>query len=138
MGRDRKNFTLRIAIKYALFQLPELLLFVTALIVAGHWLFIPTWFFWGFIVFLVTKDAVIFPFVWRAYDSRDAQRMYQLIGQKGVVVEPLNPHGVVRVNGELWKAVASGKGSLVDKDECIVVENVKGFSLIVGKTNSRG
>jgi membrane-bound ClpP family serine protease len=80
---------------------------------------------------------VIFPFVWRAYDSRDAQWVHQLIGQKGMVIESLHPHGVVRVNGELWKAELSGKGAPVDKDEYIRVEDVKGYGLLVGKTNPR-
>ena len=138
MEKAGKSFTLRIAIKYALFQLPELLLFVAAFLVAGRFFAIPPWFFWSFIVFLMAKDVVIFPFVWRAYDSRDAQRMHQLIGQKGVVVEPLKPHGVVRVNGELWKAEAFGKGTWIDRDESIRVEDVKGLCLLVGKTDPRG
>lgn len=138
LGSAGKSFTLRIAVKYALFQLPELLLFVTALLIAGRFFAIPPWFFWGFIVFLVAKDVVIFPFVWRAYDGRDAQRMHQLIGQTGVVIEPLKPHGVVRVNGELWKAEVSGKGALLDKDESIRVEAVKGYCLLVEKADPRG
>jgi hypothetical protein len=69
MERAGKNFTLRVAIKYVLFQLPELLLFITALIVARRRFSIPPWFFWGFIVFLVAKDVVIFPFVRRAYET---------------------------------------------------------------------
>jgi membrane protein implicated in regulation of membrane protease activity len=135
MERAGKSFTLRIVIKYALFQLPELLLFITALIVARRWFSIPPWFFWGFIVFLIAKDAVIFPFVWRAYDNRDAKRIHQLIGQKGMVVEPLKPYGVVRVNGELWKAEMSGKGLLIDRGEYIRVEDVKGYCLLVGKAD---
>jgi membrane protein implicated in regulation of membrane protease activity len=138
MERVGKSYKLQIMIKYALFQLPELLLFLTVLIVAGRWIHIPAWFFWGFIVFLVAKDTIIFPFVWRAYDSRDAKRMNQLIGKKGTVVEPLNPNGVVRVNGELWKAEGSSKGNPIDKDEVITVEEIKGFFLIVRKLGPRG
>lgn len=137
MKRTGKGFTLMIAFKYVLFQLPELLLFVAALIVAGRWMTIPSWFFWGFLVFLVVKDIAVFPFVWRAYDSRDAKRLHQLIGKKGVVVEPLHPQGIVRVNGELWKAEVSGKASGIDRDESIRVEDVKGFFLIVDKTDPR-
>lgn len=137
MERREKRFTLQIVVKYTLFQLPELALFVTALIVAGHWMTIPDWFFWGFMIFLIVKDIAIFPFVWRAYDSRDAKRLHQLIGKKGVVVEPLHPQGVVRVNGELWKAEVSGKASGINKDESIRVEDVKGFYLMVDKTDPR-
>lgn len=138
MITNGKNYTFQIVVKYALFQLPELLLFVTALLVAGRFFAIPPWFFWGTIIFLVAKDAAIFPFVWRAYDNRDAQRMHQLIGQKGVVVEPLDPLGVVRVNGELWKAELSSNGAPVDKDESIRVDAVKGYCLLVEKADPRG
>jgi membrane-bound ClpP family serine protease len=61
-----------------------------------------------------------------------------LIGQKGMVVEPLDPYGVARVNGELWKAEVSGKGTWIDRDEYIRVEAVKGYYLLVGKANPRG
>ena len=137
MERVGKSFTLRIVMKYALLQLPELLFFITVLIVARRWFSIPPWFFWGFIVFLIVKDAIIFPFVWRAYDNRDAKRVHQLIGKKGMVVEPLKPYGVVRVNGELWKAEVSGKGPPVDRGEYIRVEDVKGYRLLVEKTDPR-
>lgn len=137
MERREKRFTLRIVVKYTLFQLPELLLLVMALVVAGRWMTIPASFFWGFMIFLIVKDIAVFPFVWRAYDNRDAKRLHQLIGKKGVVVEPLHPQGVVRVNGELWKAEVYGKASGIDKEESIRVEDVKGLCLMVEKTDPR-
>jgi len=135
MGQAIKCITPRIALKYALFQLPELLLFAAVLIVAGRWMTIPAWFFWGFLIFLILKDIAVFPFIWRAYDSRDARRMHQLIGKKGVVVEPVHPQGVVRVNGELWKAEASIVGTRMDRDERIRVEDIKGLCLIVNRVD---
>jgi membrane protein implicated in regulation of membrane protease activity len=135
LSRPGHNITLQIVIKYALFQLPELLLFALALIVAGRWMSIPTSFYWGFMGFLIAKDIIIFLFVWRAYDGRDAKRVHQLIGEKALVIEALNPNGVVRVNGELWKAEVSGDGTMIDKDEYIRVVDVKGFCLIVSKTH---
>jgi len=136
VGPVIKRITIRIILKYTLFQMPEVLLFAAALTVAGRWMTIPPWFFWGFLFFLLVKNIAIFPFVWRAYDSRDAKRLHQLIGKKGVVVEPLHPQGVVRVNGELWKAEVSDKTVQVNQDEPIRVEDVRGFCLIVAKNGS--
>lgn len=137
MGQILKSITPKIALKYALFQLPELLLFAVVLIIAGRWITIPSWFFWGFFVFLAVKDVAVFPFVWRAYDSRDAKRLRQLIGKKGVVVQPLQPRGVVQVNGELWKAEVSADGIQMDKNDHIRVEDIKGFCLIVSRADSQ-
>jgi len=131
-----KRITIRIMLKYTLFQLPEVLFFAAALTVAGRWMTIPTWFFWGVLFFLIIKNIAIFPFVWRAYDSRDAKRLYHMIGKKGVVIEPLRPQGVVRVNGELWKAEISDKTVQVYQDEPIRVDDVRGFCLIVTKNGS--
>ena len=130
--------TLRIIVKYTLFQVPEFLFFLVMLIIAGHWINIPPWFWGGFIVLLIVKDMMLFPLVWRAYDNRKSGQTYPLIGKKGTVVESLNPTGYVQVNGELWKAKASGQGQTMEKGEYIHVEEVKGFCLIVGKTDSSG
>ena len=131
-----KRITIRIILKYTLYQLPEVLLFAAALTVAGRWMTIPPWFFWGVLFFLIIKNIALFPFVWRAYDSRDAKRLYHLIGKKGVVVEPLRPQGVVRVNGELWKAKISDRRVQVNQNEPIRVEDVRGLCLIVAKNGS--
>ena len=39
-----------------------------------------------------------------------------MIGMEGKVVEPLNPSGFVRVEGELWKAKAAGEDIAAGED----------------------
>jgi membrane protein implicated in regulation of membrane protease activity len=50
------------------------------------------------------KDAVLFPFVWRAYEPDDPSAPGGLVGATGVVEEPLGPEGWVRLGPELWRA----------------------------------
>jgi len=137
VATDRKH-TLQVIVKYALFQVPEFLLFIVAMIIAGRWINIPAWFFWSFIVLLIAKDVLLFPFVRRAYDSWDATKACSLIGKKGTVIKPLKPTGYVQVSGELWKAKVSGSGKTIEKGEVIRVEEVKGFCLIVDRSNAPG
>jgi len=138
LEKAKHRHALRVAFKYALFQIPELLLFAVALTIAGRWINIPDWFFWSVMVLLMVKNGMLFPLVRRAYDNRDVSSAESLIGTKGTVIEFLNPTGYVRVSGELWKAKVSGQGQTIAKGEWIRVEGVKGFCLIVGRIDSPG
>ncbi len=60
----------------------------------------------------------------------------ELVGMTGKVVQDLNPEGTVFCRGEYWKA-KSTDGSLIGKDEWVVVESVDGFVLKV-KRNDGG
>ena len=48
------------------------------------------------------KDALLFPFVWRAYEPDDAATR-GLVGQIAVSEETLDPGGWVRLGPELWR-----------------------------------
>jgi membrane protein implicated in regulation of membrane protease activity len=52
-----------------------------------------------------------------------------IIGNRGVVENPLNPEGYVKVNGELWRAVCPN--APVEKGEEVVVTNIEGLRLTV-------
>ncbi len=53
-----------------------------------------------------------------------------LLGKEALALEMLNPEGLVRVEGEMWMAIADGK---VKKGEKLVVKRVQGMRLYVGK-----
>jgi len=76
----------------------------------------------AFFAFVVTKALMI--------QRRPAVGgMTGMVGQVGVVRQPLEPHGMVLVNGELWKA-ESESGSL-SAGEPVVVTRQEGFVLWV-------
>ena len=52
-----------------------------------------------------------------------------MIGLQGKVVKPLNPIGVIKIEGELWNA--SSVGDTVGVDEDVVVVNIEGLKLTV-------
>ena len=57
-----------------------------------------------------------------------------LVGEVGTVVTPLEPRGLVRLNGENWTAV-SDDGSVIRKDEPVVVIELDGVVLKVVRLN---
>jgi len=101
---NKKKWSSRVLIRYWLLQLPALALLVLILIFAQRWVDLPAWIFWGALVIWVVKDAVLYPFVWRAYDWDRSEGSNSMVGAKGIAKEPLAPSGYVRARGELWKA----------------------------------
>lgn len=90
----------------------------------------------GAIIVLSLFFAVAAWAVLRAMKRKVASGREELVGMTGKVVQDLNPEGTVFCRGEYWKA-KSTDGSLIGKDEWIVVESVDGFVLKV-KRNDGG
>lgn len=57
-----------------------------------------------------------------------------LIGKEAQAVEPLNPEGLVRIEGELWLAIADEK---VRKGERLIVKKVQGMRLYVSRGDNQ-
>jgi membrane protein implicated in regulation of membrane protease activity len=57
----------------------------------------------------------------------------RLIGEKGIVIEEISPEngGVVNIGGDIWRATSDQK---INKDEHILVEKIKGITLVVKQT----
>ena len=114
----------RILLRYALLQLPGLVLLVLILVFVQRWVDLPAWVFWGSTAIWVVKDAILFPFVRRAYDWDHPQGVNSMVGARGIAKERLAPLGYVQVRGELWKAELM-EGSLpLEKGERVRVEGV--------------
>ena len=117
--------------KYALLQLPALMLVVLLLIIVRHWVAISPWLFWGIIAAWMAKDAVLFPFVWRSYDPDLPAMSEAIIGEVGVTRERLDPTGYIRVRGVLWQAEVAGGGPAVEPGKTVRVQERQGLTLIV-------
>ncbi len=115
--------------KYVLFQIPDLVVLVLLLIFVRRWLDLPIWFNYALIGFWIIKDAFMFRFAWRAYDS-DSRRS-PMVGATGIAEERLAPSGYIRLNDEFWKAEVMEKGQEIAKGEAVRVREVKGLTLIV-------
>lgn len=133
MIRRRKGraWPLGALVKYALLQVPGIAMVVVAVILARHWLDLPTWIAVVAISTWVVKDIALFPFVWRAYDKTRPGDPYSMIGARGIAQERLAPSGYVLVGRELWRAEMMEPGSAVEKGEAVRVREIKGLTLMV-------
>jgi membrane protein implicated in regulation of membrane protease activity len=128
---NKNKWSSRILVRYWLLQLPALALLVLILIFAQRWVDLPSWIFWGALAIWVVKDAVLYPFVWRAYDWDHAADTNAMLGGRGTAKERLAPSGYVQVRGELWKAELAEGSQPVEEGEPILVQEIRGLTLIV-------
>ncbi|KPK27425.1 MAG: hypothetical protein AMK69_10515 [Nitrospira bacterium SG8_3] len=128
---NKKKWSSHILLKYWLLQLPALALLVLILIFAQRWVDLPAWIFWGSLIIWVVKDAVLYPFVWRAYDWDRSNDSNSMLEAKGIAKERLAPSGYVQVRGELWKAELAEGAQPVEEGEPVLVQEIRGLTLIV-------
>ena len=117
--------------RYVLLQLPGVVLPSLLLMVAWQWFDFSFWVVISGIFVFVAKDVVLFPFVWRAYDTRSPDGVEAMAGDRGVAEERLNPEGYVRVRGELWLARTAGSNTIIEKGMRIRVVGGSGLILLV-------
>jgi membrane-bound ClpP family serine protease len=121
----------RIAVRYAVFQIPDMLILVLILFVLEWWMDLRFWLYGVIVGLWITKDGLMFPFVWRAYDTSHPGGTKSLIGMEGHVEEQLNPSGYIRVHGELWQAEVMENKAPIEKGETVLVEGAYGLTLLV-------
>jgi acetolactate synthase-1/2/3 large subunit len=88
------GWTARVLVRYILLQVPGTALLVLILIELRNWFDLPAWFVWGLVAISVTKDVILFPFVWRAYDWDRQTEVHSMVGRRGVAKERLAPSNV--------------------------------------------
>ena len=114
--------------KYLLLQLPSLALVIALLVVLRKYYDFPLLYTWAVVAAWVAKDVILYPFVWRAYDSRPQRAM---VGLTGKAKEALDPSGYVEIRGELWRAQVEEESTAIRAGETVEVREVRGLTLIV-------
>jgi membrane protein implicated in regulation of membrane protease activity len=127
----------RIVLKYALFQIPDILILILILLVLRWWMDLPLWLYGCIVSLWIIKDFLTFPLVWRAYDTSHPGDVKSLIGIEGVAEEKLDPSGYIRVHGELWQAEVMENKAPIEKGEMVMVEAAYGLTLLVQPTQKR-
>jgi membrane protein implicated in regulation of membrane protease activity len=127
----KPNWSLQTLLRYAMFQLPDLILLTLILIVVRRWIDFPSWIVPGVIAIWIVKNVVMFPFVWRLYDSGPSDSIHSMIGRQGTAVERLAPHGYVRIRNELWKAEVMGGRLAVEEGQRVRIRDIRGLVLLV-------
>jgi membrane protein implicated in regulation of membrane protease activity len=113
--------------RYIMLQLPGWVLAASAIAWLVSATTLPIWLGVVALSAFIGKDLLLYPAI-RATLGPSSWSP-RLIGARGVAVEPLNPSGLVRVNGELWQAEANVP-SIVAGDR-VIVRGARGFILLV-------
>jgi membrane protein implicated in regulation of membrane protease activity len=119
-----------VALRYAAFQVPELLFVSGLALAAWEWLGAPAWLAWGAPLAFASKDALLFPFVWRGYEPDDVASA-GLIGELAVAEETLDPGGWARLGPELWRVELTRGARSVSRGQQVRVVAVEGLLLRV-------
>lgn len=89
-----------------------------------------SWWTTGLLIFVIVGlIVVVISLIIRTYSRKTTTGRENLKGQAAVVVETLNPNGVVSVEGELWNAVS--KSGLIAAGQEVIISEVKGLILSV-------
>ena len=131
-----KTIARPIYLRYILLNIPGLAAVILILIIIQHWVVLPVWLFWSIIVFWIVKDALLFPFVWRAYDWERPGRSRSMIGERGLAKEQLAPAGKVQIHGELWRAVKIDDGPPIEIGQSVKIVKMEGLTLFVERVTS--
>ena len=131
MNLNLKKIPRPIYLRYILLNIPGLAAVILILIIIQHWVVLPGWLFWSIIVFWVVKDALLFPFVWRAYDWERPGKSRSMVGERGIAKERLAPAGYVQVRGELWRAVIIDDGPAIEMGQSVKIVKMDGLTLFV-------
>ena len=118
-------------VRYTLFQIPEWVLVLGAAILLYRRGLLPGWAGALVVAGSMAKDAALYPLLRTAYETDDSSAIERLIGLRGVAVEPLAPHGYVRVRGELWRSEATAVDGAIPPGKAVTVHAVRGTTLLV-------
>ena len=123
-------------LRYSALQIPGLALACVFAMAAIQWFDVPTWAAGLSVLLWIAKDVVMFPFVWRAYTSRDGGGLHGVRGRIGVVEEALAPHGRIRLGSESWRARAKPGRAEIPEGATVRVVAVDGLRLTVEPTDA--
>lgn len=121
----------QIIVRYALYQLPGLLLVIALAAALVRWFNIRPWIGISIVLIWAAKDAVLYPLTWKAYDRDRRNTEHTMVGRSGTARDRLDPDGYVMVGGELWYAIADEGHCPVEKGCPVTVRNIKGLTLVV-------
>ena len=128
---ERKGWSAKVVLRYALLQMPFTALVVFALILLREWVELPIWLVCALVALLVIKDIVLYPFVWRAYDPESPALTNQMEGAQGIAIEDLPPTGYVEIGAERWQAEVAGDGPSIRRGQRVRVRGIRGLTLLV-------
>jgi membrane protein implicated in regulation of membrane protease activity len=128
---EKKGWSARVVLRYALLQVPFTALVIVVLIWVRKWVDFPIWFICGLVAFLVIKDIVLYPFVWRAYDPDSPALTNTLEGARGIAINDLHPSGYIEIGAEKWQAEVIEGSPPIRRGQRVRVHGIRGLTLLV-------
>ncbi len=92
---------------YILFELGELVVIVTLLIVISRFVRVPLWIAAAIPAGKFLKFILVYPFVRRSVRQPPYSGIESLIGVRARAIRDIDPEGYVNVRGERWNAVTA-------------------------------
>ena len=130
MTNGPRESTARVALRYLLFQTPGWLVAAGVLALAVDLFGVAGWLALAAFALFVAKDAVLFPFVRRAYERNDIPP--HPVGETGVAEDAIDGgEGWVRVGRELWRARRATGAAAIPSGERVRVVALRGHVLEV-------
>jgi membrane protein implicated in regulation of membrane protease activity len=117
--------------RYLLFQIPGWCMAALLLLLLGHYQMIS---FSGALICFAAwmlKDWILYPWLKSAYKVSTRTGSKTLIGYKGVAESHLAPEGLIRVRGELWRAVASPRDLIIRTGIAVEIIDTDGMTVFV-------
>lgn len=134
----RRRAKQRPVLRYALLQIPDIVVAALALAALYRWWGLGPGIAWGLFALWVAKDVAMYPLLRRALaGGREHVGAAALLGCEGVVEAALAPRGKVRVRGEVWQAV-SASGDEIAPGTLVRVLAVRGLELQVEACGAPG
>jgi membrane protein implicated in regulation of membrane protease activity len=118
-------------LRYLIFQIPGWA--VGAVVAVGllEWQIIPLWVALLGFSGLVLKDLAFYPLLRSAYETQVKFGSAALVGKKGIAQSDLAPEGYIRINLELWRAVAESAGQIIVSGTEVEVVRAEGMTVFV-------
>lgn len=124
-----KPGTVRELGSYLLWQLPSWVALALVLIWLSVAIPFDGWIAVAVLLLFAIKDVLLFPALRVAF-RRPTHGPWP-IGKRAQTVEPLEPSGYIRVEGELWKAEAFRPGTRIPAGSTVIVRAAHGLLLLV-------
>lgn len=83
----------------------------------------------------IGKDAALYPLCRKAFMPEPKTETEKLIGREAMTVRPIDPRGLVRLDGELW-SVRTGSGKTIPANTRVRVTAADGLLLTVEPVTS--
>jgi membrane-bound ClpP family serine protease len=121
----------RTILKYALVQLPDIVIFAVVMLTLQRWLDLSPILVGVLIAIWILKDILMFPLLRRSFEENRPEDAHPMIGETGTARDRLDPTGYVVIHGELWQAELLEGHPPVEPGEPVRVEEARGLTLLV-------